>query len=292
MAEGHITPLERLSFLGDSDSSPIIRGLSHLLSGYPKSGKTELLSRLVSEWSEQGLKVLYLTEEPRTIWEARLGTFAGGFDNVELIFAIGAGRSTIQQLIENGDEDVVVVDTLRLLMLADENDNSIINRELTPLIAVCRAGGQTIVIGHHNRKGGGDHGEAAAGGHAFLGIVDVGLELERYGQAANRRRIKGQGRIFQVPELVYELQGDSTMKLLGDPQHLGLQQVKERAISCLTTDWQPTMEIRKAISEPRPSDDQLTNALTELAVEGSVERDPPISDGPKPGKTYLWRLST
>ena len=113
VAEGQVTPLERLSFLGDSDSSPIIRRFSHLLSGYPKSGKTELLTRLASEWSEQGLKVVYFTEEPKVIWEARLAALPGGFDNVDLIFALGMGRYTIQREIEAGEDDIVVVDTIK-----------------------------------------------------------------------------------------------------------------------------------------------------------------------------------
>ena len=151
-----------------------------------------------------------------------MAALPGGFDNVDLIFALGMGRYTIQREIEAGEDDIVVVDTIKLLMLADENDNSIINRELTPVIAACRVGNKTIVFGHHNRKGGGDHGEAAAGGHTFLGLVDVGLELMWDKQFSNRRAIKGQGRIFPVPQLLYELQDTGDMVLLGDPHRLEL----------------------------------------------------------------------
>ena len=35
------------------------------------------------------------------------------------------------------------------------------------------AAGQTLVLLHHLRKGGGEHGEGITGGHAFLGIVDA-----------------------------------------------------------------------------------------------------------------------
>lgn len=187
---------------------------------------------------------------------------------------------------------MVVVDTMKVFMLSDENDNSIINRELTPIIAACRSGNKTIVLGHHNRKGVGDHGEAAAGGHTFLGIVDVGLELLWYNRVSNRRLIRGRGRIFHVPELLYELQDNGGMSLLGDPHQLELQEVKDRSIECLTDAWQATKEVQENMDDPKPSSDQILKALSDLAVERAVERDPPIADGSKPGKTYRWRLPT
>ena len=185
-----------------------------------------------------------------------------------------------------------MVDTIKLLMLADENDISIINHELTPVIAACRAGNKTGVFGHHNRKGGGDHGEAAAGGHTFLGIVDVGLELTWDNRVPNRRLIKGRGRVFQVPELLYELQDTGGMSLLGDPHQLELQEVKDRSIECLTDEWQATKEVRDSVDDPKPSSDQLVKALNDLAGESVVERAPPVSEGAKPGRTYRWRLPT
>jgi len=292
VAEDDITLVDKLPFLGSTESSGIIRGGSHMLTGYPKTGKTELMTQLAAEWGGQGLKVLYFTEEHRIIWEARLGSLSGEFDNMELIFAIGAGRALIQREIQNGDEDIVVVDTMRLLMLDNENDNSCINLSLTPLISACRAKNKTLILGHHTRKGGGDHGQGAAGGHAFFGIVDVGLELERDGQSASRRKIKGEGRLFPVPEVLYERTEDGAMVLLGEPHQLELQTVKERLSALLTNEFQSTKEILTLLPEPKPSPDQVTKALTALAEENTAERDPHIAAGSMRGKTYRWRLPT
>jgi hypothetical protein len=55
--------LTMLPFLGQLESSPFILGAAHLLSAYPKAGKTELLCRLVSEWCTLGYKVRYFSEE-------------------------------------------------------------------------------------------------------------------------------------------------------------------------------------------------------------------------------------
>src|SRR5207253_1762830 len=49
-----------------------VKGWSHMLAGYPRAGKTELMIRAVTEWP--GEKILYLTEEAQNLWEARLET--------------------------------------------------------------------------------------------------------------------------------------------------------------------------------------------------------------------------
>lgn len=283
------SPLKRLPMLGVVEQSPIIRGFSHLLSAYPKTGKTELLARLASEWSAEGLRVLYVTEEPQRIWAARLQNLPLGFDTLDLVFALGMTAPDIKEVIASGDDDVVVIDTIRLLGFNDEKDNSEIFRVLAPIIKVCRDGDKTCVFAHHNRKGGGEYGEAASGGHVFLGIVDIGIEVQRDPHATNRRLVKTLGRVIDVPDVIYELQSDGTMKMLGDPHNLEFQQVKHRVIEQVGPDWQSTKEIRQELLEPKPSVDQLTNALNSAASEGTIERDPPIAEGAKKGKTYRWR---
>ena len=91
---------------------------------------------------------------------------------------------------------MVILDTIRLLQLRDENDNSQINLALTPLIALCRNLHKTLILAHHTRKGSGDYGEAAAGSHAFLGIVDVAVELHRDRNVDRRRIIRGWGTVI------------------------------------------------------------------------------------------------
>jgi len=143
---GEMPELTRLPLLGDSAISPVIKG-----------------------WSE-------------SVWTARLSKLTVGFDNVDLVYAMGAEADEILEAINLGTDDVVILDTIRLLRIRDENDNSAINIALTPFIALCRRKGATLLMSHHTRKGSGEHGEAAAGGHAFLGIVDVSLEIHRWNE--------------------------------------------------------------------------------------------------------------
>ena len=165
--------LTKLSFIGQTEASPFIKGCSHLFVGYPKAGKTELLTQIVSDWSGEGISTSYFTEEHELIWDARLEMASGDFDGVELVFPLGGGYETILSEISASKADIVIIDTLRVLMMNDENDNAQINKVFTPLMAACRTSSKTLIISHHTRKGGGPDGEAASGGHAFLGLVDV-----------------------------------------------------------------------------------------------------------------------
>src|SRR5205823_3612808 len=68
----------------------IVEGWSHVLAGYPRSGKTELLTRMVGEWLADGKSVLYVTEEPQSIWERRLADLPGDWSGLRVVFGLGA----------------------------------------------------------------------------------------------------------------------------------------------------------------------------------------------------------
>jgi hypothetical protein len=287
---GDIPPIEKLPLLGDAKLSPFVGDWAHLLSGYPKTGKTELLVRLAMEWGQADLPVLYITEEPELVWAARLARLPQGFDKVQLIFGMGYSQADIESSIAAGDERIVIVDTIRLLRIGDENDNSSLNTALTPLITLCRSKNQTLIMAHHTRKGGGEYGEAAAGGHALVGIVDVAVELVRDKQSVRRRVIRGWGRVVEVPDAVYEMDLEGGLHLLGDPKELEFDEVKDKVLEVLTEEWQKHRDIFSALEEPKPSARHLDGILHALAKEDKAERNPPLSEGPKPGKAYQWRL--
>lgn len=264
----------------------ILKGLSHLLSGYPKAGKTELLARAVTEWQSES--ILWLTEEPESIWEARLGRLPESYSHVTLYFALGCRREELLERIAGGDEGVVILDTSKLLGLEDTNDAAEVTRVLTPFIATCRERGKTLVLVHHERKGGGQHGEGISGSHAFLGLVDVALELLRDDKSPNRRLLRGYGRVVPIRELAYEMGEDGTLVALGDPTALALLAVQERARALLTEEWQTLGDIMAAMGDPRPSDEQVRRALNALVEGGLAERDPP--PGVKGNRAHRWRL--
>jgi hypothetical protein len=279
--------IEYLPLLGAPGYIP--KGWSVLVAGYPKAGKTELLARLCQSW--MGERVLCITEEPASIWAARIRRLAGDWRHVQLRFALGMDPASLLARIQGGAETVVVVDTVwNLLGLQDEADNSEVARVLTPFVAAARAGGKTLVLLHHIRKGGGEHGEGIAGGHAFLGMVDVALEILReQNLGETKRRIRGWGRLFPIDEAVYELAPDGTMALLGSPKAVELGAVKARVLDVLSGEWQTRREILEGLEDPKPAMEQLRLALNALVQEGLAERDPAEE---RRGATYRYRLAT
>jgi hypothetical protein len=210
--------LTMLPFLGQLESSPFIVGAAHLVSAYPKAGKTELLCRLVSEWCTLGYKVRYFSEESMRFWKARLKLANSEFDDVTIVDALGAGRHLIVADIGRSDSDVIVIDTMKLLMMENE--------------------------------------------------------------------------ILDVPELLYERSNDGSFSFLGHSDQLAPQAISAHLAQVLTEDFQTTSELRLALTSPRPSADQVSKVLRELAEEKSVERLPPLLEGNKPGVTYKWRRAT
>ena len=286
----HASDLPMLPMLGQRKY--LVEGWSHLLAGYPRSGKTELLFRAIREWLDEGHSVVYLTEEPRSIWEQRLRHRQDDWSNLQVVFALGTPPEVLFRRAFEGGEEIVIVDTLRnLLNLRDETDNSEVARVLNPWVAGSRRTEKTLIMAHHMRKGGGQHGEGISGGHALLGVFDIALELGRDDHHAARRTIKGYARLIETPEMVYERSEDGTFRALGDPEQLRLSEVRDRVEAVLSDDWGKTKDVLEALDEPRPGQEQVRLALGALARAGMAERDPPIEQD-APGKTHRWRRTT
>jgi len=288
--EGLETQITYLPILGNQGL--IAKGWSHILAGYPKTGKTELLIRAVAEWRNETL--LYITEEPQQVWSHRLRRLSGDlrFDHISLMFALGTAPEIILNRVQDGHETVVIIDTIRsFLGFVDETDNSEVNRVIAPYIQAAREKNKTIIFVHHMRKGGGKHGQGITGAHAFLGSVDIGLVLERpKGQKANRRMISGEARIFEIDKCLYERLEDESFQVIGAADSLALDQVKGRIFIVMDSSWKSTKEIQLTLGNPKPCDDQILKAVQALAEEGIIERSPPLSDGKQRGKTYRWRI--
>lgn len=273
-----------LPFLGEDGY--IVRDWSHVISGAPKAGKTELVTRLIQSWNND--KILYLTEEPMGIWQERVQRLEGDFSHVNFVSPLGLSPEQLLVGIEQGEETVVIVDTLRTILgIRDEKDNSLITQQLVPLISMCRDKKQTLILLHHHRKQGGEYGEALSGGHALLGLVDRAIELTRDPNSPNRRIIKGVGRLIPVPEAVYELQ-DTDLVIIGSPKDLTLDAVKQE-VHVVLLQLPGTMltinAIREKMDEPKPSSEQARRALNELFFEKIIDRDPKEN---KAGKTYKY----
>ena len=269
----------------------IVKGWSHLIAGDPKVGKTELITRIITEWDKE--KILYITEETEELWSFRLSNLPRDCkrrNHIVFGFALGATPETIRKRILEGNETVVIIDTIRnFFRFTDETDNSEVNRVLTPFIKVGRDTKKTILFVHHTRKQGGKKGKAIAGGHAFLGSVDIAIQLNRKGNT-EQRELTGQGRLIEIEDFIYERSQDGSFVALGAAKDVSFDVVKKRVMEVLGEKWKTTKEVLDALDGRRPSLDLVTNALNALATEEVIERKPPISDGKRRGVVYQWRL--
>jgi Bifunctional DNA primase/polymerase, N-terminal/AAA domain/Primase C terminal 1 (PriCT-1) len=277
--------LPYLPFLGKQGF--IVEGWTHLIAASPKVGKTELLVQLCISWGDK--KVLYITEEPPQLWDYRLLRLSE-WEPGNILYGMAASSSRLLNEILNGDEQIVVIDTIRLLGLKDENDNSALMAQLRPVVAICQARRKTLILVHHMRKSGGEYGEGIAGGHALLGLVDVALEIRR-DKKPNRRKLKALGRGGISGDLLYEMRENGLMVPLGRSSEMALEGVKERISAVLTAseNWLKTAEVLEAIEAPPPSLEQVRLSLVELSRAGRVERHPPLGELGQ-GKTHSWRI--
>lgn len=266
----------RESFLLLGNEGYIYRGWTTMLSGYAKAGKTTLLSRFIRDLPE-GVNVLFICEEPPAIWGERIKDNVDAFNHVRFMPALNAKVEAILKTIQTCEEEIIIVDTIRnLLQLKDENDNSEVVRKLVPIIGAAQQQNKTLILTHHTRKGGGMYGEGAAGAGAFMGIVDVGLEIRRdsHDPDSHRREIYGEGRLHIIEPLAYELLENGELNCLGSPKSVRKNTVKKYILEVLSDgERYSAKDILLALGEDAPSKEQVRVSAKELVSEGTIKAD-------------------
>lgn len=201
-----------LPFLGRSNI--ILENFSHILSAYPKAGKTTLLTQLILEW--QATKtVLYLSEEDQYTWAPRIKKRPGWNDNVRIGYALAKPLDVLLQRAYDGDEQIVILDTARMLLqLENENDNSEVTRALKPWVAL-KSQGKTVIVVHHGNKAGGRGGRGVGGASAWIASFDATIELLEFDDddRPNDRKVRTMGRAVPAAEYVYTMLGTGQLRM-------------------------------------------------------------------------------
>jgi len=264
-------------------------------------GKTELLLQVVMGWPDK--KVVWLTEEPRQAWVKRVALmnefFKNSPGNFLLAYEVRADTAeTILAQVKDIGADVVVVDTVKLLRIRDENDSAGVTRALTPWMAWAEQTGTTIIFIHHNRNAEGTFGDEIAGSHAWVGLIDIFLSIKRRTSKKDdhRRVVEGIGRVDEVKPFVYTFDPDTRhIEILGPLSTNSLDEVKGRVLEVMRkapdqARGMLTAEVRNQLTSPQPAKKQVLDALTELVDEGShgLSRVPPLETGAA-GKRVVWR---
>ena len=269
-------PEVALPFLGQVENSPFSEGFSYLFTAYSKTGKTELMIRLALEWGSH--RILWITEESQFVWEKRAVALGIGVEgnHVGMCHAMGLPLKDIGQAVDETEWDILVVDTVKVLQIIDENDPTEVMKRFRPLLAKQQREGKTIIFLHHTRKAGGVHGLGAAGSGAFTAAVDKSLFIDRV-REKNQRRLFGDGRIIPIEDIFYMLE-NGEMSVVKKEVSLSV-----RLLEVLTESWQSTKELTEALN-PAPAD--AGKALRVMVKQGKVERDPEKGGQ---GTTFYWR---
>lgn len=177
----------------------IMEGAANLLYSYPKTGKTELLTAIVTEWVAAGMRVLYLTEEPFPMWKLRLRAHGCYSESLRMFNAWGHAFGEALEVIESEEFDILVVDTLRntLGYLEGEGDKDVA-RIIHPLLRSVT--GKTTVCSYHARKMPGEGGRDISGHHSLYGAFDRALQLSTVEGQDDHRRISVSGRCMYEGE--------------------------------------------------------------------------------------------
>jgi hypothetical protein len=176
--------------------SPLVAyGTVTLISGPPKGGKSTLISNLLAArqngtvflWGDpvpQGPMALVTEEGGYPVVRKTQGL--AGLDILDRMAFVVAGLKSLDHLLAALDAWVatqegpalVVIDTLAVWGdIKDENDATAATNAITALRVWAQHTGSAVVLVHHTRKGGGDHGEAIRGSGGIFAAVDQSVEL-------------------------------------------------------------------------------------------------------------------
>jgi hypothetical protein len=266
-------------------------GVVGLLSGYAKSGKTTTTAHGVDAVlrAHPGSRMIWCTEESRSLWRARLLRWRFDWPTVTFVFRSSTPWLTLAAEIHSERPDGVIIDTPRaFLQIADENDASSWRVALDPLLLMARQDDAAVLLLHHLRKSGGDEGLAHAGNHALVAAVDVALELRRDPQASARRVIRAVSRFDETPtSWVLELR-DEGLVPLGDPEAIQKADLLARLITTVDDTPRTAAEIAADFDNPKPSVSAVYAGLKELHRQGAVNR---TGKGTR-GTPYRWVRNT
>jgi hypothetical protein len=267
----------------------LVRKWSHLLAAFPRVGKTELLAAACRYWIEAGESVVYFTEEPRSLWVNRGAQHPNAWSRMKVVPGLGVKPDRLLKRAIEGDQTIVIADTIRALGILgeDANDPIKVTDALSPWIAGLRQAEKTFFAAAHCRKGGGEGGEAIANSHAIFSLFDVALEMKRDDHQSNRRILTMFARIIEREPFAIVRNTNGDMMIVGNAAQFDLEAVCNRILSCLAAEWATTTEIYKSFEEPKPHRRTVANALSKMFKERKVLRDP--LEGETVGKRVRWK---
>jgi len=273
-----------------------------LVAGRPKAGKSILTLNLAVALSTAGnflghhldpapVGVIQL-EDPPVLIRQRLEKMAPGSEEGPMISAGAPWDSRLRALlpffIRRHGLKLIVIDHLTLWAAgAKENSAEEMAGILYGLRQVVQETGATIVVVHHSRKSGGEHGDAIRGSSAILAAVDVAFELLHEEEEASGR-LRVISRFNTVEDLGIQLDPETlTWLYAGSAREVECERRERQIVEALCDAGRPLTaeEIRERTDIPSRS---LYRTLDALVKSGMIEAEegPSTTRGGRPVKLY------
>jgi proteasome lid subunit RPN8/RPN11 len=302
----------------------IARGAVTMVAGKPKAGKStwawavaDAVSAKAAKFlgrSVMGGPVVYVSEEgPGTLRDklpggpVRVLTRDAAWPKPSWPDLVRAAVSEAQHI----RAELLVIDALAFwasFAEGQEKDPGAAQAVMDALLSATSAGLAVLIV-HHQRKAGGEDGDAVRGATTIFGSVDVLVEVERLGEDAppTQRRLVAMGRWPQTtPVLLVDRDpGSAAWRVIGEANGRGEAaglSARERILRALPQEGDGTTERELAQVlglDPR----KIGNPLRELHGDGLIERigggrkgdpyryhRPPADSPPEPGEHPVQML--
>jgi hypothetical protein len=271
----------------------IAEGGITVLSAKVKMGKTTLATRLVqailSNKPFLGVRtkrtpIVYLTEQPRVSFKVALRQ-ANLMDERDLRIlyfnkTIGIPWATVAagaaEECKRLNAKFLIVDTLAQFagLIGDsENDSGAVLEAVRPMQEIAGTGVAVLIL-YHDRKSGGEVGEATRGSSALPGAADVVLSLRRLDGNSRKslRVIQSLSRFSETPEeLVIELT-DQGYIALGEKADVALQQARQAILATVPTSEAEAMTLEEITEAAKTARSTSQRALEELVSGGKIQK--------------------
>lgn len=272
----------------------ISKGWTHLLAGWWRLGKTEMMAAVILPWLRLGLSVLWITEEPDSVWADRADMFDEIYDPVPwerltLMDALSATPAALLDFAVLIPSDVVIADTIsEVCGITSLKDDEAVQRAVSPWIRRLRDGHRTLIFICQHRKAPGEHGERVLGSVILAAKMDAVLELEAVEGYERRRRLSTRRRRRATPALVYEMDGEDRIVVIPDARTRSRTEAEVAVLAIVNGSDRPltTSEVRRLMT-PMPSSDTVLRVLTAVAKDSGIRRDPPIVENVE-RRTVRW----